>query len=442
MVPATGPLSFCRQPHTKQGKAATQVNKRLSADFWKFFTGQTISNFGGSITNFALPLLVFKLTHSPISLAITTAAEFLPYLLFGLVIGAWTDRTDRRRLMVATDLLRAVAIGSIPLAFFGGLLTVWWIYAVAFLHSLFTIAFNAGQFAAVPSLVEGDDLVTANGRINASFEAASITGPFLAGVALLTFPLQVLFTADAASFVISAISLAWIRRSFNGPGAPRSTHILRDVADGLRYVLGHPVLRTISAMMALYNFFNSSSYAQVVLFSKERLSATDAEIGWMFSAGSVAVIIFSLLVGRLRKRFRFSQMILGVLMATGLLLIVFSQMRYFWLGLMVWALWAGVGSMFDINTMSLRQAIVPNEMLGRVMTIAGVLAWSAIPLGTLAGGFAIQYSGHVEWVYLAIGILTFLIPLGFTFTALGRAEQYLPPGRRGSIEPAIDEANA
>ena len=410
------------------------MNKRLSADFWKFFAGQTISNFGGSITNFALPLLVFKLTHSPISLAITTAVEFAPYLLFGLVIGAWADRTDRRRLMIATDLLRGVAIGSIPLAYFAGDLSVWWIYAVAFVHSLLTIAFNAGQFAAVPSLVEGDDLVTANGRIQASFEAAAITGPFLAGVALLTFPLQTLFSVDAASFVVSAASLGWIRRSFNGPSRERSTHIFRDVVEGLRYVLKHPVLRMISAMMALYNFFNSTSYAQVVLFAKERLMANDAQVGWMFSASSVAVIIFSLLIGRLRKRLKFSQAILGILMATGLLLILFSQMRIYWLGLLVWALWAGVGSMFDINTMSLRQAIVPNEMLGRVMTIAGVLAWSAIPLGTLAGGFAIQYTGNVALVYLVIGIVTFLIPLGFSFTALGRAEQYLPAGRQETIE--------
>ena len=412
------------------------MNRQLSPDFWKFFIGQTISNFGGSITAFALPLLVFKLTGSPISLAITTAATFLPYLLFGLVIGAWTDRTDRRRLMIAADVLRACAIGSIPLAYVGGYLTVGWIYAVAFVHSLLSIAFDAGQFAAVPSLVEGDDLVTANGRIQASFEAASISGPFLAGLALLAFPLQVIFSVDAASFLISAASLAWIRASFNGPGKPRSTHIFRDIAEGLRYVLGHPVLRMISAMMALYNFFNSTSYAQVVLFAKVRLTANDAEIGWLFSASSLAVIVFSLLVGRLRKRFRFSQMILGVLMATGLLLVVFSQVRVFWIGLLVWSLWAGVGSMFDVNTMSLRQAIVPNEMLGRVMTIAGVLAWSAIPLGTLAGGFAIQYSGNVALVYLVIGVVTFLIPLGFCFTALGRAEQYLPAGRRSSAEEA------
>jgi MFS family permease len=402
------------------------MSKRINWDFWKFFTGQTISNFGTSITSFALPLLVFKLTGSPVNLALTSAATFLPYLLFGLVIGAWTDRTDRRRLMIACDVARAVALGSIPLAYFAGILSVYWIYAVAFIESTVSIAFNAGQFAAIPSLVKGDDLVTANGRINASFEAAQITGPFLAGVALLTVPLATLFTVDAASFLVSAVSLFFIRSSFNAPLQERSTHIFRDVVEGLRYVLKHPVLRMISAMMALYNFFNSNTYTQVVLFAKVEWRASDAQIGWLFSAGSLAAILFSLGVGRLRRRLRFSQMILGILAATGILMILFSQTRMYWLGLAVWSLWVGVGSMFDINTMSLRQAIVPKEMLGRVMTIAGVLAWSAIPLGTLAGGFAIQATGSVALVYLVIGVVTLVIPLVFAFTPLGRAEDYLP----------------
>jgi MFS family permease len=172
-------------------------SRTFNWDFWKFFTGQTVSNFGTSITAFALPLLVFKLTGSAINLALASAATFLPYLLFGLVIGAWTDRVDRKRLMIACDLGRALVIASIPAAYITGHLSVWLIYAAAFFESTLSIAFNAGQFAAVPSLVESDDLVTANGRLQAAFEAAGITGPFLAGVALL-LPLPTLFTADSA----------------------------------------------------------------------------------------------------------------------------------------------------------------------------------------------------------------------------------------------------
>ena len=117
---------------------------RLNTDFWKYWTGQTISNLGSSITLFALPLLVYKLTGSALNLGITTAAEFLPYLLFGLILGAWTDRVDRKRMMIGTDIARALIIASIPLLYAFGLLAVWWIYIVGFVHATLTICFEAG----------------------------------------------------------------------------------------------------------------------------------------------------------------------------------------------------------------------------------------------------------------------------------------------------------
>src|SRR5262249_28323043 len=157
----------------------TAPARRLGADFWKFWAGQTISNLGSSVTLFALPLLVFKLTGSAIDLGISTATTFLPYLLFGLLIGAWVDRVNPKRLMTATDLARALVIASIPLADALGWLSVWWIYAVAFVNATLTIGFDAAQFAAIPSLAEQDDLVTANGRIQASYSAASVAGPVL-----------------------------------------------------------------------------------------------------------------------------------------------------------------------------------------------------------------------------------------------------------------------
>src|SRR5437667_5739141 len=112
---------------------------RLNSDFWKYWTGQTISNLGSSITLFALPLLVYKLTGSALNLGITTAATFLPYLLFGLILGAWTDRVDRKRMMIFTDIARTLIVASIPLQAFLGPPSVWWIYAVSFIHSTLTI---------------------------------------------------------------------------------------------------------------------------------------------------------------------------------------------------------------------------------------------------------------------------------------------------------------
>ncbi len=403
-----------------------RMGSKFNSDFWKYWTGQTLSNLGSSITVFALPLLVYKLTGSALNLGIATAATFLPYLLFGLILGAWTDRVDRKRMMIGTDIARALVVASIPLLAALGLLTIWWIYLVAFVHATLRICFDAGEFAAIPSLVNRDDLVTANGRIQASYSAASIVGPLLAGVLVIRVPLPVLMLIDGFSFLLSAFSLALIRISFNSGEKRAPTSIRTDVVEGLRYVLSHPVLRNISIMMALVNFVGSTTYAQLILFAKVRLQASDVQASLLYSAGSLGVVILSLAAGQLRRRWSFSTVALGALMLEGALTAVFAFMHWYWVAIALWTLIGGLGILFNINTGSLRQAIVPNHMLGRVISIASVLAWSAIPLGSLLGGFAITWTQNVALVYAVIGVLTFLIPLAFSFTALGHAERYIP----------------
>lgn len=401
---------------------------RLSSDFWKFWTGQTISNLGSSITFFALPLLIFKLTGSALNLALATTATFLPYLLFGLVIGAWVDRVNRRRLMIVTDLVRTLIITSVPLLAALNLLSVWWIYAVAFVGSTLSIAFNTAQFAAIPSLVNRDNLVTANGRIQASYSAATVLGPLLAGLLLAVIPITSILLFDALSFLVSAWSLALIRTSFN-PSTDKEqkqASLHRDIVEGLRHVLSHPLLRAISLMMALVNLVATTANAQVVLFAKHQLQASDTQVGLLYSAGSVGIVVLSLAAGPLRKRWSFSIVALGALMLDGLLTVLLALMRWYWAAVPLWALISGLGILFNINTNSLRQAIVPNYLLGRVMTIATVLAWSAIPLGTVIGGVVIERVKNVALVYGAVGALIFLISLSFSFTALGHAERYLP----------------
>src|SRR5262249_48987469 len=286
------------------GSTALSQPERRQGDFWLFFVGQTVSNLGTSFTLFALPLLVYKLTGSALNLAVTTAAEMLPYLFFGLLIGAWVDRVNRKRLMILTDLTRALVIVSIPIAAFLNLLSVEWVYAVAFLSATLGIFFNSGEFAAIPTVVSQDDLVAANGRVQASYSAAQVFGPIVAGALVAILPIPAFMLIDAGSFFVSATTLTLIRTSFNREdGQPRERmHILRDVAEGLRYVLKHPVLRNISAMMALVNFVGTTTFTQLVLFAKVRLDASDSQVAWLFSAGSVGVVVMGLLAGVLRKR--------------------------------------------------------------------------------------------------------------------------------------------
>src|SRR2546421_2125772 len=374
---------------------------RLNVDFWKFWAGQTISNLGSSFTLFALPLLIFKLTGSALNLGLATMVNLLPYLLFGLLIGAWVDRVNRKQLMIITDVARMLIIASIPLLAAVNLLSIWWIYAVAFISSTLSIGFNAAQFAAIPSLVNRDDLVTANGRIQASYSAASVIGPLLAGLLLAVIPITTILLFDAASFLISAASLALIKTSFNSRTneEQKQTSIRRDIVEGLRYVLGHPVLRSISLMMALVNLVSTTVNTQLVLFAKSQLSASDTQIGLLYSAGSAGVVVLSLAAGFLRKRWSFSTMGLGALMLNGLLTVILALMHWYWVALSLWALISGLFILFNINTSSLRQAIVPDHLLGRVMTIAAVVAWSPIPLGALIGGLIIEQIRNVALVY-------------------------------------------
>ena len=405
----------------------------MRGDFWKFWTGETISNFGSSITQFALPLLVFKLTGSAVSLGISFAMFGLPHLFFGLLIGAWADRLDRKRLMIVVDLLSAAVVASVPLAAAAGVLSVWGIFVGGFVLPTLGIFFQAAQFAAIPSLVERDQLVTANGRIQASFSAATIVGPLAAGAVLAFVPIESLLYIDALTFVVSAVALALISRPFNAPRQSARTSIRADVAEGLRYVLRHPVLRNISVMMALINLVSVTIYAQIVLFAKQRFAVSDSELGLLFAADGAGVVVMSLAAGPLRSRFSFGNVALGALMLSGLMTIALAYAPTYLLAVVLSALSSGLGILFNINTGSLRQAIVPNHLLGRIITIAMVLGFSASPLGATIGGFIVERTGDVQIVYASIGALVFGIALYFRlFSPLGHAERYL----EGPVEAA------
>lgn len=404
--------------------------QRLSLDFWRFLCGQAISSLGTSFTLFALPLLIYKLTGSAVDLALAAAINIVPYLMFGLIIGAWVDRVDRRRLMIVTDIARAALTASIPLLAASHGLTLGWIYLVGFLGSTMAIAFEAAQFAAIPSLVEGKDLVAANGHIQATFAAATVAGPLVAGSLLTVMSVQDLLAFDALSFLISAFFLARVRIKFNTATKPAGVNLRRDILEGLRFMWSHPVLRAITLMMILINFIASSLGAELVLFTKQMLHATDARVGLMYSAGSAGVVVLAMAAGVLRRRLTFSQVALGALMLQGVLIVVLAETRNLWAALPVWACISGLGILFNINTGSLRQAIVPNEMLGRVLTTARVLAWSAIPAGAMLGGALVAATHNIGLVYASLGILTTLIAAAFSFTALGRAEHFLSPEER------------
>jgi MFS family permease len=402
---------------------------RLGRDFWVYFSGQAVSQLGGSFTTFALPLLVFKLTHSATSLALTTAAEIVPYLLFGLLLGAVVDRFDRKRLMLGSDIAQALVITVIPVLAIAGLLRVADIYAVAFVQSTLGIIFNCGEFAAIPALVGEQELVTANARVMAANNAGQVLGPGLAGALVAFMPVADLLFADAASFLASSACLALIRCSFNAatpatpPTGPAIRALIADVREGLAYVWSNPVLRSISIMMALINLVATTADSQLVLFARRALHATNSETGFLYAAGAAGIVAVSLVAGPIRKRASFAVTALGALVLAGLTMTAMALADSYPAALALWAASSGFGLLFNINTSALRQAIVPPRLYGRVVSVAQVLAWSAIPLGSLAGAAAINLSGSVTGVYAVIGALIAAIALAFAVSPIAHGDR-------------------
>jgi MFS family permease len=376
---------------------------------------------------------VYQLTRSALGLAVAGVASFLPWPLFGLLVGVWVDRVDRKRLMILTDVLRAAALASIPALAAARILSIWWIYVVAFVTATLSVGFALAQIAAVPSLVDREDLVTANGRIQASYSAAAIAGPALAGVLAVRFTVPALLYFDALSFLISAGSLALIRRSFNAAQKKSRAPIRRDIADGLLYVLRQPVVRTIVALAAISNFLIPTIRAQLVLFADQRFHVSAIQLSWCYAAGPVGALVFSLIAGRVSRRLAFSRIVLGSSMLYGLAIVLLAAAPWLWVALSLLVLSAGLLTLFNITQGSLRQRIVSPELYGRVGSVVNVIAQSSAPLGILVGGLVTTATNNnVAVVYGGIGAAMILASAGFTLTALGRAEQYLPKDESGS----------
>jgi MFS family permease len=398
----------------------------LRRDFWLFLVGETVSAFGSSFTAFAIPLLVYRLTGSALALGATAALGTLPTVLFGLHIGAWTDRVDRRRLMAGADLLSAAVVASLPAAALLGALTLPWILAAIFIEESASVVIAAARFGALPSLIPRSELVRANGRIQASFAAATVLGPLVAGALLVVASLEALLIVDAASFLAAGFAVSLIRTRLTERRGSGTT-ITAEILEGLRFVLGHPVLRTVAVMMALVNLVRAPSGGQLVLLAKERYGASDAQVSLLFSAAGMGVFALSLGAGALRARWSYGLVALGALALSGGLYVAMAVAPNYDVAVICWGLSSGLGALFNISTGSLRQALVPKRLLARSFAVAFVLTVWTSPLGSVLGGITIEHTHDVGLLYVVIGVLTLLLPLAFwLLTPLRNAELFVP----------------
>src|SRR3954462_14141213 len=221
-------------------------------EFVKLWTGQAISQIGSRITRTALPFAAaITLKAGPFQMGILAGAAGVSVLLFGLFAGAWADRLRRRPILIWTDLGRAAVLLTIPIAAMRHSLTMTHLYVVAAAAGLLTVLFDVSYQAYVPTLVERENIVQANAKLALSESVAEVSGPGIAGflVTALTAPVAILF--DALSFLVSAASIALVRKP-EPPPAPRKAdeHIGREIAEGLRFSWRNPYLRAMALRWA------------------------------------------------------------------------------------------------------------------------------------------------------------------------------------------------
>lgn len=417
---------------------------RLAAgarDFWLFWSGQLLSNMGRSFSSFAFPLLVYELTHSALSLTVMWAALFVPELLFGLLIGAWSDRVDRKRLMIVADVVRCCILLAAAGIGFAGHLQAWMLYAAGFGTATLDIAFESCEFASVPALVpENSDLGQTNSRMVTGYYAGALVGPLLAGLLVVVAPLQSALVVDAGTYLVSAATLLAIRVKFTAEGQQEhsSRKILADVREGLRYVLRTPTVRNISLLAGATQFVTATVSATLVLFATANLHASKTEFSFYNSAQGLGVIALSLVAARAGRRWGRGRAILASLVLRGAALIAFALTPWYWLSLVLWAIASGAEMVFGINADTMRQTIVPNHMLGRVASVARLVAFSSIPIGSLVGGWVLGIL-PISHVYLGIGVLVALIPVVFTL-ARGVLAMPAPAPAGADTEPVADQA--
>jgi len=363
-----------------------------NGDFLLLWSAQSVSQTGSQVTGLALPLAAILVVHATtFQVASLNVVDLLPFVLFSLPAGVWVDRLRRRPLMIAADWGRAVALGSIPIAYAAGGLSLAQLFAVGFAAGTLTVFFDVSYQSYLPSLVRREELGDANSKLQVSGSTAQVAGPGLAGVLVGAITAPYAIAVDAASFVGSAVLMTAIRRIEDLPESlTTARRRMRDeIAEGLRFVVGHPIMRPMLVFVAMSNFFTTMVNAVLLVFAVRTLHLTAATIGLVLSLSSVGTIVGALTATRMSRRFGIGPTMVGLAAAGGLcfLLIPLARGGYAIPFIVLAEFGFGLCAIAaNVNGISLVQAITPDRMLGRMTASRRFVVWGVIPFGGLIGG--------------------------------------------------------
>jgi MFS family permease len=391
----------------------------MGAGFRRLVVASGLSNLADGVFLVALPLVTLRITRDPGAMGAVTLSLRLPWLLCALPAGALADRLDRRRTMVLVDLGRGVVIGMLALVVAAGGGTLWLLCGLAFVLGVAETLFDTAAQSIVPNLVEPEGLSRANGRLQAiELVMNQFVGPplggFLAGLALAGA-----VGTTAAAYLLAAVALTLIVGSFRPVRTGEPTTLRRDVVDGVRYLFGHRLLRTLALLTGIANLGSTAALTVLPIYAVRPgpMGLREAGFGLLLAAGAVGAFAGSFLVPAIERKLGRARALLvvwvGFALLTGLpgvtasALLVGAGFLVMGVGIIVW----------NVITVSLRQRIAPDHLLGRVNAGYRLLAWGSMPLGALLGGllgelvgvravFLIAAAGQLCTIPLLLAIVT------------------------------------
>src|SRR4051812_8693652 len=352
-------------------------------------------------------LAVTILAATPLERGVLAALETAAFLLIGLPAGAWVDRWRRTRVLVVNDLVRAVALATLPVAYALDVLSLWQLFLVAAITGTATVFFDVAYQSYLPTLVAADQIVDGNGKLESSRAVAQVAGPGITGVLLRVLGAPLLIAFDAVSFLVSALFIGRIRHVDTVPDRAARRPLRTEIAEGLGFVVHHPLLRRIVACTGTANFGSAMSGALLVIYSLRVLGLSETSLGIVFAAGSVGGLVgavtgarFARWVGEGRAIplsslviMPFTALIpLAVVGAPAVLLVIG------WFGFS----WAVVA--YNITQVSFRQRLCPPHLLGRMNASVRFIVYGTQPLGALLGGVLGSTIGVLPTMWIAVAI--------------------------------------
>jgi MFS family permease len=353
-----------------------------------------ISGLGDGLVLAAFPLLAARLTDDPRLIVAVTVAARLPWLLVALPAGALVDRSDRRRLVVTVEAARAVVLAVFAVAVFAGHATLAFLLVTVFLVGTGETLVTSASHAVLPELVPPQRLATANGTLFSTETATeNLIGPALGGV-LITAAVALPFAVDAVSFGLAALLMAVaLPRGLSRPASPPVTRLREDIAEGFSYFVHHPTLRLIGLLTASLAFCQAIVFGPLVLFALQGLGLSDAGYGLLLGVAAIGNVLGGAVAGRLDQQFG-ARVLLpfgGVLAAAAYVVCGLSTSLA--LAAVALGIEAVAVALGNVANLTLRQRLIPSELLGRVGNVLRFFIFGAIPLGGLLGGSLVQWFG-------------------------------------------------